>query len=177
MLAAVTPPRCHVRLASESVHDIPYDGDWDLVGLTGMGSGMVRAWQIADEFRRRGVAVVIGGIATTLLGPEAALHHADSVVLGEAEEIWPRVIEDFERGQLRPVYRMERRPPIDALPVPRYDLLDRRLLGMWRPVQATRGCPYTCDFCSVTASFERSYRKRPTTSAWTGTTAGSSGRL
>lgn len=161
MLAAVTPAEHELRLVSESVHEIPFDEPWDLVGVTGMGSGIVRGWQIADEFRRRGRTVVMGGIAATLAGPERSLVHADAVVLGEAEEIWPRVLADFEGGALAPVYQAARRPPIDALPLPRYDLLDRRTHGRWRPVQATRGCPFTCDYCSITAFFEQRYRKRP----------------
>ncbi len=161
MLAAVTPEDCDLRIVSETIHDIPFDERWDLVGVTGMGSGIVRGWQIADEFRRRGRTVVIGGIAATLAGPERSLAHADAVVLGEAEEIWPRVIRDFEGGRLDSVYQAERRPPIDQLPIPRYDLMDSRRLGRWRPVQATRGCPFTCDYCSITAFFQQRYRKRP----------------
>ncbi|MCZ6690619.1 MAG: radical SAM protein [Planctomycetota bacterium] len=161
MLAAVTPRDVDLRLLNETVEEIPYDEPWDLVGITGMGSGIVRAWQIADEFRRRKVTVIQGGIAVTLSGPELALDHVDSVVLGEAEEVWPRVLKDFAGGRLQPVYRMQRRPPIDQLPLPRYDLMDPSLLGKWRPVQATRGCPFTCSFCSITAFFEGGYFKRP----------------
>ena len=161
MLAAVTPAGYDVRLVHETVESIPYDEHWDLVGITGMGSGIVRAWHIADEFRSRGATVVIGGIAATLVGPARSLAHADAVVSGEAEETWPTLIGDFEAGRLAPTYAPLRPPPIDALPVPRYDLLDRRKLGRWRPVQATRGCPHTCDFCSVTAFFGGKQRRRP----------------
>lgn len=161
MLAAVTPSDCDVRLVSESVAEVPYDEPWDLVAVTGMGAGIVRTWAIADEFRRRGVTVVIGGIAASLLGAERSLAHADAVVVGEAEETWPEVVRDFQAGRLQPVYRMKRPPPIDRLPLPRYDLLDRSKLGLWRPVQATRGCPFTCDYCSITAFFDAGYRKRP----------------
>lgn len=161
MLAAVTPPDVHLRLVNETVDDIPYDEPWDLVGLTGMGSGIVRAWQIADEFRRRGRAVVIGGIAASLGDPAWSLAHADAVVLGEAEELWPTLLRDHSAGRLQPVYRMQQPPPIDRLPVPRYDLMDRSRIGRWRPVQATRGCPFTCSFCSITAFFAQRYRKRP----------------
>ena len=161
MLAAVTPPHADVRLCFESVHDIPYDEPWDLVGLTGMGSGIVGAWRIADAFRARGVPVVIGGIAASLAPPEWTLRHADAIVVGEAEELWPQVIADFAAGRPEAVYRAERLTPIDSLPEPRYDLLDRSRLGWWRPVQATRGCPYTCTYCSVTAFHAGSYRTRP----------------
>ncbi|MDT4897293.1 MAG: hypothetical protein QOH25_2370 [Acidobacteriota bacterium] len=161
MLAAVTPSHCELRLVNETVEDIPFAEHWDLVGITGMGSGIVRAWQIADEFKRRGATAVIGGIAASLLGPELSLEHADSVVTGEAEEIWPQLINDFEHSRLKPVYRMQRPPPIEGLPLPRYDLMNRSRLGFWRPVQATRGCPFTCNYCSITAFFKAGYRKRP----------------
>lgn len=161
MLAAATPDDCDLTLISESVHAIPWDEPWDLVGLTAMGSGIVRAWQIADEFRRRGRKVVLGGIAISLLGPEPSLEHADAVVLGEADEIWADVVRDAQAGRLQSVYRPARRPPIESLPLPRYDLMRTPRYGRWRPVQATRGCPFTCDYCSITAYFEQSYRKRP----------------
>jgi radical SAM superfamily enzyme YgiQ (UPF0313 family) len=161
MLAAVTPAHVQLRLVSETVEDIPFDEHWDLVGLTGMGSGIVRAWQIADQFRTRGVKVVIGGIAASLGKPEWTLQYADALVIGEAEELWPQVISDFESGRLQPIYRMVRRPPIDQLPVPRYELMNKSKLGFWRPVQATRGCPFTCNYCSITSFFEGGYRKRP----------------
>lgn len=161
MLAAVTPDSVRLRLVSETTDEIPFDEPWDLVGLTGMGSGIVRAWQIADEFRRRGAKVVIGGIAASLADPEWSLAHADALVVGEAEEIWPTVVADAAAGSLKRIYRPDRPPPIDALPLPRYDLMNAAKLGWWRPVQATRGCPFTCTFCSITAYFQAGYRKRP----------------
>jgi radical SAM superfamily enzyme YgiQ (UPF0313 family) len=161
MLAAVTPPSVDLRLVYETVEDVPFDEPWDLVGLTGMGSGLFRAWQIADEFRRRGRRVVIGGIAASLVDPELTLQHADAIVLGEAEETWPRVLEDAAAGRLQRVYRAGDPPDIASLPVPRYDLMDGARFGWWRPVQATRGCPFPCRFCSIAAFFRRTYRKRP----------------
>jgi len=161
MLAAVTPAEVELRLVNETAEDVPCDEHWDLVGLTGMGSGLVRAWQLGDEFRRRGTTVVIGGIAASLAPPEWSLRHADAVVVGEAEETWPQVLTDFAAGRLQSIYRMPRAPPIDTLPVPRYALLNASRIGRWRPVQATRGCPFTCSFCSITTFFHQHYRKRP----------------
>ncbi len=161
MLAAVTPPDVDLHLVNETAEDVPFDEPWDLVGLTGMGSGIVRAWQIADEFRRRGRTVVIGGIAASLAEPEWTLAHADALVVGEAEELWPRVIDDARRGRLQRIYRMERPPDVKTLPLPRYELMKPSKYGPWSPVQATRGCPFTCTFCSITAFFHQGYRKRP----------------
>jgi radical SAM superfamily enzyme YgiQ (UPF0313 family) len=161
MLAALTPSDVRLRLVNETTDTIPYDEPWDLVGLTGMGSGIVRAWQIADEFRRRGRKVVLGGIAASLANAEWSLAHVDSVVLGEAEDLWPLLLHDARTGRLRPIYRADHPPDIRTLPLPRYDLMRGGRFGRWSPVQASRGCPFPCTFCSVTAFFKRGYRKRP----------------
>jgi radical SAM superfamily enzyme YgiQ (UPF0313 family) len=160
LLAAVTPDHVDTTLVYETVEPIPYDSHWDLVGLTGMGSGIVRAWQIADEFRRRGVTVVIGGIAASISNHEWSLAHCDAVIAGEADELWADVIADVGTGQPKTIYRAETPPDLSRLPVPSYGLMNRRRLGIWRPVQTTRGCPHSCTFCSVTA-FHNGYRTRP----------------
>lgn len=160
-LAAVTPDDVELTLIDEPIENLPLDRHWDLVGLTGMGSGLKRAWQVADMFRERGSKVVIGGIAATLSPHEWSAPHVDSLVLGEAEASWPQVIKDFLAGELKAVYAMQERPDIASLPLPRYDLMSQGEKGLWRPVQATRGCPFPCEFCSIQAYFERGYRKRP----------------
>lgn len=160
-LAAVTPDDVELSLVDEPVDELPLDRHWDLVGLTGMGSGLKRAWQVADMFRERGSKIVIGGIAATLTPREWSAPHADSLALGEAEATWPELIADFLAGRLKAVYPMPERPDIASLPLPRYDLMSPGEKGLWRPVQATRGCPYPCEFCSIQAFFERGYRKRP----------------
>lgn len=162
MLAAITPPdEAEVMLVSETSEDIPFDQHWDLVGLTGMGSGIARAYQIADQFRKEGTPVVIGGIAASLCDSEWTLKHADTLVIGEAEDIWTDVITDFKAGRMKRIYRMQSPPDIKKLPLPRYDMMNAKRLGMWRPVQATRGCPFPCSFCSIQTFFKRGYRKRP----------------
>jgi radical SAM superfamily enzyme YgiQ (UPF0313 family) len=89
------------------------------------------------------------------------LEHSDILVVGEADEVWPRVVADAAAGRLQPLYRAAQPSSLEALPVPRYDFLNRGRIGLWRPVQATRGCPYACTFCSVTAFHHQRHRRRP----------------
>lgn len=152
LLAALTPPEHSVRLIDESVEDIDFDAQVDLVGISLLTFLAPRGYEIADRFRERGVQVVLGGIHASAL-PEEALQHADSVVVGEAEEIWPTLLRDVERGQLQRIYKAERRPSLARLPRPRLDLLYRKGYLNANCVQATRGCPFGCDFCSVTNFF------------------------
>lgn len=160
-LAAVTPDNVDLTLCNEVVHDIPFDEKWDLVGVTGMGSGLKRAWQISETFRAKGVPVVIGGIAASLAPKEWSLNHVDSIVIGEAEIAWPKLMADFLNGGLKKEYFMAKRPEIDKIPLPPYHLMSSEEKGLWMPVQATRGCPFPCNFCSIQAYFDRGYRKRP----------------
>lgn len=160
MVAAATPSHWEVVLADE-VHDqVPFDGAFDLVGITAMTHQAIRAYEIADRFRARGVPVVLGGIHPTVL-PDEALEHADAVVVGEAEPVWADLLDDLLAGSLRPVYRAPvPTGEILVAPWPRREILaDRRYLTT-QTVQASRGCPYDCSFCTVTPYFGRSFRYR-----------------
>jgi radical SAM superfamily enzyme YgiQ (UPF0313 family) len=120
-IAALTPPGIKVSITDENVTGIGFNKDVDLVGITALTSTSKRAYEIADIFRARGVKVILGGIHPSLLPAEAGAH-ADAVVIGEAEGIWPDVIEDFRSGQLQKVYRQEGHPDLAGLPAPRRDL-------------------------------------------------------
>ncbi len=159
-VAALTPPQIKVAITDEALEPVDFDRDVDLVGLTAMTSAAPRAYQIADRFRERGIAVVMGGMHASAL-PEEALQHVDAVVIGEAEGLWPCLLADFQKGQLQKIYRNEGFPSLEGLPVPRRDLLD--LSRYWAPdsLQASRGCPYDCSFCSVPVFFGHKYRTRP----------------
>ncbi len=159
-VAAETPAEHDVRIVDEQMEPVPWDADVDLVGITGMTAVAPRGYEIAAHFRARGIPVVMGGIHATLC-PTEALEHADAVVAGDAEGIWQMILSDVESGNLSGIYRNPAPPDLaDLKPLPRH-LLDRRGYVTVHAVQATRGCPYACDFCSVSAFHHRSHRRRP----------------
>ena len=159
-VAAATPPEWEVVLADELHDQVPFDGDFDAIGITVMTHQATRAYQIADRFRKKGVPVILGGIHPTVL-PEEGLEHADAVVIGEAEPVWAHVLNDLRKGQLAPLYQAPI-PADDLLTVPwsRRDILAGRPYLTTQTVQASRGCPYDCPFCTVTPYFGRSFRYR-----------------
>jgi len=160
MVAALAPPGADISIVDEALEEINFNDPVDLVGITSMTSVAPRAYAIGDEFRRRGVPVVMGGMHPSAM-PDEALDHADAVVVGEAEEVWPGLLQDFEAGSMRQVYRGLGRHSLAGLPVPRRDLFKREKYLIPNTVQTTRGCPYACSFCAVSQFFGRSYRFRP----------------
>lgn len=158
-VAALTPPGVDVAITDENVESIPFDEPADLVGITALTAAAPRAYQIAAEFRSRGVPVVMGGIHASVV-PEEASQHVDAVVIGEAEGVWARVVEDARRGGLQRLYRSDDHPPLDRMPSPRRDLIHVRRYRVPNVLQATRGCPFDCSYCAVTSFFGRTYRCR-----------------
>ena len=159
-LAALTPSGIDVKITDENVEPIDFEEEVDLVGVTGMVMHAKRAYQIAQRFRQRGIPVVMGGPHASSCSHEAK-EHVDSVVIGEAEQVWPHVIEDVQRGNLKPFYRAEDYCSMEGLPPPRLDLLRKDAYMTVNCVQTTRGCPHQCDFCHVTHFFGKTYRCRP----------------
>jgi radical SAM superfamily enzyme YgiQ (UPF0313 family) len=160
-VAALTPPDVDVTIKDDLYEEIPFSEPFDVVGLTCMSHQASRAYQIADEFRRRGVQVVIGGFHATL-APEEALSHADAVVVGEAEGVWQHVLEDAASHRLQGRYQSMQLSDLKALPAPRYDLIDLRRYRIPNlPAQTTRGCPYACSYCEVTQVYGAKFRYRP----------------
>jgi radical SAM superfamily enzyme YgiQ (UPF0313 family) len=156
-LAALTPPGHEVEVIHEQLRAVPVDREVDLVALS-FFSGFARgAYVLADRYRALGVTVVAGGPHASYW-VEEALQHVDAVVTGEAEEAWPRLLRDFQSGSLNPVYRGSPASML-GLPTPRYDLLERAFV-VPRVMQATRGCPFSCSFCTV-PSFNPGFRVRP----------------
>lgn len=174
-LASLLPPDIDVSIISEPIEDINFDEEVDLVGITSYTINVHRAYHIADEFRKRKIPVVMGGIHVSM-EPEEALEHADTVIAGEAEETWPQFIKEFRNGIRRKMYKAQERPSLINLPTPRFSLLNqKRYLGYRNkgvsrfflkpliPIETARGCPYSCAFCTVTKFFGGKYRPRPIT--------------
>ena len=160
MVAALTPPDIEVSLTDENVTTIDFSKKPDLVGITALTTTAPRAYEIADTFRAKGAKVVLGGIHPSML-PDEAAEHADAVVIGEAEGIWPELIDDFKANKLQKRYQQEERPSMVDMPSPRRDLFAKGAYLLKNTVSTTRGCPYSCSFCTVTTFFGQSYRCRP----------------
>ena len=157
-LAALFPPDVNVTVRDEQIRQVDYDIDVDLVAITFLISNAPHAYEIADRFRKRGIPVIMGGFHASAL-PEEVLEHANAVVIGEAEYVFQEIIDDFKRGSLKRIYKSTKLHSLKGLPVPRYDLIEKDFI-INHPVQATRGCPFRCSFCSV-ISFYPSLRVRP----------------
>ena len=160
-IAALTPPQHEVVIHDARLSDPDYDGGWDLVGFTGMTCEIPHVYRMADEFRKRGKGVVIGGYHATAL-PEEAAKHADIVVVGEAEGLWPRLLLDLANGRVRQhIYQNDDLIEMRNMAIPRRELLNRDMYTVFNTIQATRGCPFNCNYCSVTRFFGRDFRCRP----------------
>ena len=159
-VAAATPSDWKVTILDEKVEPIDFSRPADLVGITGMTPAINRGYEIADAFRARGVPVVMGGIHVSMM-PEEALAHCDSVVIGEAEGLWPRLLLDLRQGRMQRLYRHEAFPELERLGGPDWSLYDGKGYLPFHCVETSRGCPHGCDFCSVTNYFGGCYRTRP----------------
>jgi radical SAM superfamily enzyme YgiQ (UPF0313 family) len=157
-VAALTPPTWTIRIIDESVR--MEDGtDWnpDLVGISCLTQNAPRAYSLAADYRARGIPVILGGVHPSAV-PEEAGQHADCVVVGEAESVWGKVLNDLERGDLSARYQGGF-PSLEGLPIPRRDLYPPGYFV--ETLITSKGCPNACDFCSVWRFYGRRYRTRP----------------
>jgi radical SAM superfamily enzyme YgiQ (UPF0313 family) len=161
-LAAVTPPghTLHYFEAQGDGSEPPEVYDCDLVAVSTFSAQVNEAYAIADRLRQSGVRVAMGGLHVSVR-PHEARQHADHVIVGEGENVWPEVVRAAESGTAGRLWDAAEFPPVDvhALPVPRYDLLTGRSFNRFT-VQTTRGCPWRCDFCASNVMLRLPYRKR-----------------
>ncbi len=157
-LAAVTPSNHFVKIL-EKIEDIDFNEDFDVVHIHFKTGTAQKAYQIADKFRESGKTVILSGAHASAL-PEESKQHADSVIIGNAEYLWPIVIKDLEKGKLKSCYIIE--DQLSQIPSYSTDIAkssDMKIMGV---IEATRGCPYKCDFCQESNILHGSnFRKRP----------------
>ena len=156
-VAALTPDHYKIAVIDENIKRFEFQKA-DIVGITAFTSSVNRGYEIAQIYRKHGIPTVMGGIHVSMM-PQEALNFCDAVVVGEAEGAWPRVLEDFEAGNLQREYRGSW-INLENLPFPRRDILKNEYYG-WGGIQTSRGCPMNCSFCSVTAFNGRRFRRRP----------------
>lgn len=160
LLAAMMPDEWETEIILEILEDIPWDTDADIIGISSMGHGVIRSLDIAKEFKNRGKTVILGGYMVSIMAEEAA-KYCDAVVVGDAELIWKELLEDYNKGTLKKVYEKNLEKGTLSTPLPRFDLIIHKKIGDFLPVQAGRGCPNTCSFCSVACLYKGHYIKKP----------------
>jgi len=159
ILAGLTPAEHDVEVIEEETECVDLENDCDLVGISCMTANSSRAYELCHEFKKRGKTVILGGVHPSIL-PDEAMQHADSVVVGEAEGVWEKLILDFQNNNLQKKYH-------DPLPdlgkyVPKdFSKIIKRRLFHLLPIMTTRGCPYNCDFCCVSNIYGKEIRHIP----------------
>jgi radical SAM superfamily enzyme YgiQ (UPF0313 family) len=155
-LISITPKKYKVEYVDERYRSVDLNWNGSLVGISTLTSNALHAYSIADEFRKKGKTVVLGGYHPSAL-PEEAIQHADAVVIGEAEISWPQLLRDFENRELKPFYRAPLVNP-KMIPSPRRTPGNFPYIGV---IQASRGCPYQCRFCAINNVEGSRFRARP----------------
>jgi len=156
-IAGLTPEdRYKMIVRDEHVEPVEVDEDVDLVAMTVYVSSAHRAYEVADQYRRRGAKVVLGGIHPTTMPAEAA-QHADAVCIGPAEPVWADILRDFERGALKKFYRAACLGSAALVPRARRDLMNQNAYLVTQTMVTSRGCPHACDFCYKSSFWGKSY--------------------
>jgi len=159
-IAAVTPLEWDIELCDDHSEKINYNTDADVIAITAMTPQAPRAYEIADKFKQLGKTVVMGGFHASNM-PDEALNHVNAVVVGEGEIVWPQLLNDFRFGTLQKIYKTGSLMSMADIPIARREIFKGKGYLLTNTIQTTRGCPFDCEFCSVTAFYGRNYRKRP----------------
>jgi len=138
-LAALTPSEFDVEIVDGSISEIPYDIKADIIGISFTSASYSRAYEIAENYIKLDIPVILGGFHTSLF-PEEALEHANAIVVGEAEHVWEKLLSDFKKGKLKPIYKSNELSDLKKLPIPRYDFYDQVDYFNLVPVFATKIC-------------------------------------
>ena len=157
LLAALTPPDWECNICLETIEEVPFDTDADVIAISSMGHAVMRTIDLAKTFKKRGKTVILGGYMVSLM-PEEAKKYCDCVVIGDAEEVWHDVLGDIVSGNIKPFYQKTLTKL--SYPLPRFDLILNKRIGDFLPVQAGRGCPNACSFCSVYCLYQTKYYRR-----------------
>ncbi len=159
ILEGLTPPEHKVKIIEEETNHIDLEQECDLVGISCMTANAPRAYELCQEFKKRGKTVILGGVHPTIL-PDEALQHADSVVVGEAEGVWETLLKDFQNNNLKRKYYNPTPDLSKYVPKDFSKIITKRLVNLI-PIMTSRGCPYNCDFCCVTNLFGKKIRHIP----------------
>ena len=156
ILAALTPQEYEIEIIDENLHQVDFNKNYDLVAITCCTQQATRAYEISKKFQRKKIKTVLGGIHPTVCSNEAS-KNADSVVVGECEDLWPKLLRDFEAGELKKSYKQTELYDLKKAPLPRYDLIKYLNYRMFW-LQTTRGCPHDCNFCVASNIFGKRFR-------------------
>ena len=157
-MAAITPAKYDVQIINENYDTLDFNINVDIVAITCYTMTAPRVYEIADEFRKRGKKVVLGGYHPTAM-PAEAIKHADSIIMGMAEASWPRLLDDFEKGKLKRIYARDTNFDMADVPPLRRELIKHNpLLGA---MQTTRGCSNRCEFCAISSFCHHGVKQRP----------------
>jgi radical SAM superfamily enzyme YgiQ (UPF0313 family) len=158
--ASISRDQYEVVLTDENIESIDFDLKADLVGISAMTSYVNRGYEIADQFRAKGIPVAMGGVHPSFM-PQEALKHCDAVVIGEAEFVMDKLLDDLKCGSMRGIYKSDTLHPMAGMPMPRYDLLKRNRYVNRTFVQTSRGCHQGCTFCAEPLMNGLKFRYRP----------------
>lgn len=158
-LSALTPPHVDKEFFDDRFNEIDYNTKTDLVAITVETYTARRSYEIAKRFRDRGIPVIMGGFHPTL-NPDEVLEHADSICIGEADELWAGILADAEKGKLKKRYQAKQRPQLKGF-FPDREIFKGRSYLKVGLVETGRGCPYGCDFCTICQFYNQSYFYRP----------------